>query len=66
MRIVKSQRFSRPKQTLCLFVVGMGAGLLLSGCMTPSQESDWRWQQYNPDYRPPYPQDSNPFRPGIF
>lgn len=66
MRIVKAQRFRRLKKTLSLFVIGMGACLLLSGCMSPSQESDWRWKQYNPEYRPPYPQDPNPFRPGIF
>ena len=67
MRIEKAQRFSRLKKLLVLIVIGIGAGLLLPGCMSPSQESDWRWKQYNPEYRPPYPQENpNPFRPGIF
>ena len=66
MRIAKAQTCSRLKKPLFLFVIGMGAGLLLPGCMSPSQESDWRWKRYNPEYQPPYPQDPNPFRPGIF
>jgi hypothetical protein len=66
MRIVRTQPFDRLKKTLSLFVIGMGTCLLLSGCMSTSQESDWRWKQYNPEYRPPYPSDSDPFRSGIF
>jgi hypothetical protein len=34
--------------------------LLASGCVTPltfEQESDWRWKQYNPEYRSPWPPD---------
>ena len=30
---------------------------LLSGCGTFQQESDWRWQQMNPNYTPLYPPD---------
>jgi hypothetical protein len=66
MSIVKTQLFSRRKKTRSLFVIAMGTCLLLSGCMSPSQESDWRWKQYNPEYRPPYPSNPDPFRPGIF
>jgi len=63
---VKAQPFSRLKKTLSLFVMVVGTCLLLSGCMSTSQESDWRWQQYNPEYRLPYPPNPNPFGPGIF
>ena len=66
MRIVKTKLFNRRKRTLSLFVMGMGACLLLSGCMTPSQESEWRWKQFNPEYHPPYPSNTDPFRPGVF
>jgi hypothetical protein len=32
--------------------------LLLSGCLGSfEQESDWRWKQYSPEYRSPWPQD---------
>ena len=57
---------NRLKKTLSLFVIAMGTSLLLSGCVSTGQESDWRWKQYNPEYRPPYPSDSDPFRSGIF
>ena len=66
MRFVKTQLFSRIKKTLSAFVFTIGVCLLLSGCMTPSQESEWRWKQYNPDYHPPYPSNPNPFQPGVF
>jgi len=42
---------------LCVFVVA--ASTFLTGCTT-TQESDWRWKQFNPDYRPPYPPDPRP------
>jgi len=34
---------------------GMGLvalAFILAGCATPENYSDWRWQQYNPNYRP--------------
>lgn len=65
-RMVKTQHFSQLKRALV--VVGIGAGVCsrLSGCLSPSQQSDWRWRRYNPVYRPPYPQDPNLFRPSMF
>jgi hypothetical protein len=27
------------------------------GCAPFQQQSDWRWQQMNPEYRLPYPRD---------
>jgi hypothetical protein len=47
-------------------VLAVAISIVLSGCMTPSQESDWRWKQYNPGYRDPYPANPDPFRPGFF
>jgi len=44
---------SRLSAGLVLLLVGVG--LLTSGCITPlsaEQESDWRWKQLNPEYRP--------------
>ena len=41
----------------------LALALLTNGCFTPrtmEQESDWRWQQWNPEYRPLEPRD-----PGI-
>ena len=35
--------------------------LLLLGCLSAAQQSDWRWQEYNPDYREPYPRNPGPF-----
>ena len=48
--------------------MGIVAGLLLSGCVNldPARESDWRWKQYNHEYRPPYPEDPGLFRSGTF
>ena len=31
--------------------------VLLTGCVSFEQESDWRWKQFNPDYRPRSPGD---------
>lgn len=31
--------------------------LLLGGCASFEQESDWRWKQQNPDYQAPWPQE---------
>ncbi len=42
---------------LLLRLVLISLSLLLTGCVSPEQESDWRWQQFNPEYRPPYPRD---------
>ena len=43
-----------------------GIALLLAGCVDPAMESDWRWKQFNPGYRSPYPENPNPWRTGIF
>jgi hypothetical protein len=42
-----------------LFLAVALLALLTGGCLAPSfeQQSDWKWQQYNPNYRPPYPVD---------
>ena len=32
------------------------AACVVAGCAF-NQESDWRWKQWNPNYRLPYPQD---------
>ena len=41
-----------------LVLLGLLALLtLLPACVSPEQESDWRWKQMNPSYRPPYPQE---------
>ncbi|MGE3310195.1 MAG: hypothetical protein AB7O66_09520 [Limisphaerales bacterium] len=37
-----------------MLLLSMGA-LFLGGCASPEQSSDWRWKQFNPDYRPPLP-----------
>lgn len=47
-------------------ILAAGITVLLSGCVTPSQESDRQWKQYNPEYRDPFPANPDPFRPGIF
>ena len=44
----------------CVFLLLLLVGLCLLtfGCITPlspEQQSDWRWKQQNPEYRPPYP-----------
>jgi hypothetical protein len=31
----------------------LGLAWLLGGCASFERESDWRWKQWNPDYRPP-------------
>jgi hypothetical protein len=33
--------------------------LLLSACGSIQQDSDWRWQQMNPDYHMSYPANSD-------
>ena len=30
---------------------------LLTGCLSPEQQSDWNWQRYSPEYRPLHPSD---------
>jgi hypothetical protein len=30
----------------------LGAILLGSGCVAPSDYQDWQWKQYNPEYKP--------------
>ena len=45
-------------QTLLLAALAMS--LLLTGCInpvSPTEMSDWRWRQWNPDYRSPYPSE---------
>lgn len=39
------------RRILALLLLALGA----AGCGTFEQQSDWRWKQYNPDYRPPLP-----------
>jgi len=50
---------ARPRTaSAILLLMGVGFCLLVPGCitpLTPEQESDWRWQQRNPEYRLPYP-----------
>lgn len=41
---------------LPLVLLCLGAGGCVSP-LTPEQESDWRWKQWNRDYRAPYPTD---------
>ena len=43
-----------------LFLLLVMVALMAGGCITPltwEQQSDWRWKQYNPEYRAPYPTD---------
>ena len=38
----------------------VAVSLLLTGCInpvSPTDMSDWRWRQWNPDYRSPYPSE---------
>ena len=43
------------KGTLILLLLCL---LPLTGCLVPEpQLSDWRWKQYNPEYKPVHPSD---------
>ena len=47
-------------KAIALIALLFFVALFASGCITPltmEQQSDWRWQQYNPDYRPLEPRD---------
>jgi hypothetical protein len=35
-----------------LFILLLLVAGSLTGCMTPTQQSDWNWKQYNPEYQP--------------
>jgi hypothetical protein len=37
-----------------LLLVMLLSLIAVTGCSF-QQESDWRWKQWNPNYRPPYP-----------
>jgi hypothetical protein len=39
-----------------LFLLMLLSLLAVAGCSF-QQESDWRWKQWNPNYRPPYPEE---------
>ncbi len=42
------------------FLLLIGLALVTGGCIVPlttEQQSNWRWQQYNPEYRPLEPRD---------
>jgi hypothetical protein len=50
---------------LRLFLIIVIFGFMAGGCvnpLTPEQQSDWWWKQYNPEYRLPYPPDSGGWR----
>lgn len=41
-----------------LLIFLLVALLLFTGCLAPEPElSDWRWQQFNPEYKPIHPSD---------
>ena len=47
---------SRPRAFASLLLL-LALAALLAGCLSPQQESDWRWKQYNPEYQPLHPSD---------
>jgi hypothetical protein len=64
---MKASLLNRLLRRMFECVLAAAISVLLSGCMTARQESDWRWKQYNPGYRDPIPANpDHPFQPGIF
>jgi len=41
-----------------VFIAALFLVSLLSGCVSPQAESDWRWQQTNPGWKPTIPADT--------
>jgi hypothetical protein len=52
---------ARRATMLVAILFSAGIWFLVSGCLSPAQESDWQWKQYSPEYRPPYPVDPGHF-----
>ncbi|MCB1128427.1 MAG: hypothetical protein KDM81_18170 [Verrucomicrobiae bacterium] len=43
----------RPLRLTAILLAGITC-LSLGGCVVPENDSEWRWRQWNPDYRPPF------------